>query len=98
METDASALWRAVVADPHDDAPRLILADFLEETGRPERAEYVRLQCRLAALDEEAPERAALDRRERQLWVKHKAAWRAPLPALVREFPFRRGFVHPRLV
>jgi uncharacterized protein (TIGR02996 family) len=97
METDASALWRAVVADPHDDAPRLILADWLEEHDESERAEFIRVQCRLAALDDDAADRSALERRERQLWVKHRAAWRIPLPALIRDCPFRRGFVHPRL-
>ena len=98
METEAAALWRAVVAAPHDDAPRLILADHLEEHGQTERAEFVRIQCRLAAAEEDAPEGVALDRRERQLWMKFKSAWRASLPALVREFPFHRGFVRPRLV
>ena len=58
METDDAALWRAVVATPHDDAPRLIYADWLDEHGQPERAEFVRVQCRLAALDDDAPERA----------------------------------------
>jgi uncharacterized protein (TIGR02996 family) len=96
METEDAALWRAVVADPHDDAPRLILADWLEERGRPERAEFIRVQCRLAALDEDDPDRSPLERRERQLWQKHKAAFRAGLPARIRECPFRRGFVHPR--
>ena len=33
---------------PEDDTPRLALADFLEERGDPDRAEFVRLQCRLA--------------------------------------------------
>ena len=96
METEDAALWRAVVADPHDDAPRLVYADWLEEHGRPERAEFVRVQCRLAALDEDASERTALERRERQLWLKHKSSWRSELPARLREFPFRRGFVHPQ--
>jgi uncharacterized protein (TIGR02996 family) len=97
METEASALWRAVVAEPYDDAPRLIYADWLEEHGDAERAEFVRVQCRLATLDDDAPDRPALDRRERQLWVKHRGAWQRPLPTLLREFPFRRGFVHPNL-
>ena len=96
METEDAALWRAVVDRPHDDAPRLIYADWLEEHGEPDRAEFVRVQCRLAALDEDAPERSPLDRRERQLWLKHRAAWRAPLPRLLKEFPFERGFVYPR--
>ncbi|HKB02229.1 MAG TPA: TIGR02996 domain-containing protein [Gemmataceae bacterium] len=98
METEDSALWRAVVAAPHDDAPRLIYADWLEEHGEPERAEFVRVQCRLARLDDDAPDRPALERRERHLWQKYKCAWRAGLPARMRECPFRRGFVHPKAV
>jgi uncharacterized protein (TIGR02996 family) len=98
METEDAALWRAVVAEPHDDAPRLVYADWLEEHDQPERAEFIRTQCRLAALDEDAPERSALDRRERQLWLKHKSAWKGDLPGRLREFPFRRGFVHPEKV
>jgi len=98
METEDAALWRAVVAAPHDDAPRLIYADWLEENGSPERAEFIRVQCRLARLDADAAERPTLDHRERQLWLKHKSAWRARLPARMRAFPFRRGFVHPKEV
>jgi uncharacterized protein (TIGR02996 family) len=96
METEDAALWRAVVADPHDDAPRLILADWLEERGQSERADFIRVQCRLAALDEDAPERSPLERRERQLWLKHRSEWRAWLPGRLRDFLFRRGFVHPQ--
>ncbi len=47
---DAS-LRDAVVADPADDAVRLICADWLEEHGDLARAEFVRLQCRIAALE-----------------------------------------------
>lgn len=96
METEDAALWRAVVAAPHDDAPRLIYADWLDEHGQPERAAFIRVQCALAALDEDDPDRAPLDRRDRQLWLKHRAAWQAGLPARIRRQPFRRGFVHPR--
>ncbi|MBO0696795.1 MAG: TIGR02996 domain-containing protein [Zavarzinella sp.] len=95
METEDAALWRAVVAAPHDDAPRLIYADWLEENGSSDRAEFIRVQCRLDRLDDHAPERPALEGRERQLWLKNKASWRAPLPRRMRVFPFRRGFVHP---
>jgi len=35
-------LLSAVLADPFDDAPRLILADWLEENDDPERAEFIR--------------------------------------------------------
>jgi uncharacterized protein (TIGR02996 family) len=43
-------LLRAVCADPADDAPRLILADWWDEHGRPERAEFLRVQCAAAYL------------------------------------------------
>ena len=36
-----------IAAHPEDDAPRLIFADWLEDHGQPERAELIRLQCRL---------------------------------------------------
>lgn len=39
----------AVAASPDDDAPRLIYADWLEENGESERAEFIRIQCRIAA-------------------------------------------------
>jgi uncharacterized protein (TIGR02996 family) len=48
--TDESELLKAVLAAPDDDAPRLIYADWLDEHGRPERAEFVRVQCALARL------------------------------------------------
>jgi uncharacterized protein (TIGR02996 family) len=40
-------LWD-VLCEPWDDAPRLILADWLEEHGQPKRAEFIRLQVELA--------------------------------------------------
>jgi uncharacterized protein (TIGR02996 family) len=40
------AFVRDVAANPEDDAPRLIFADWLEDNGDPDRAEFVRLQCR----------------------------------------------------
>lgn len=43
---DEAALLQAVLATPHDDAPRLVYADWLEERGDA-RAEYLRLQCQL---------------------------------------------------
>lgn len=38
----------AVLARPEDDLPRLVFADYLDENGEPERAEFVRVQCELA--------------------------------------------------
>src|SRR5436190_15862505 len=44
---DGEALLRAVVVAPRDDAPRLIYADWLDEHGQAEAAEYIRACCGL---------------------------------------------------
>ena len=49
-----TALLRAVVDSPADDLPRLVAADWLDERGDPERAEFIRLQC--AAEHEPSPD------------------------------------------
>ncbi|MGL6095311.1 MAG: TIGR02996 domain-containing protein [Fimbriiglobus sp.] len=46
--TDRDALYRGILAAPADDLPRLILADFLEESGDAERPAYVRAAVELA--------------------------------------------------
>ena len=40
------SLLSGVKESPEDDTPRLVLADFLEEHGDPDRAEFIRIQCR----------------------------------------------------
>lgn len=46
--TDWHALYRAVLAEPDDDVPRLIYADRLEEEGESEAAAFIRWQVDLA--------------------------------------------------
>jgi uncharacterized protein (TIGR02996 family) len=45
MDTGAQ-LYQAVLAEPFDDAPRLIYADWLEEQGEAERARFIRDQVK----------------------------------------------------
>jgi uncharacterized protein (TIGR02996 family) len=45
---EALAFLSAAKDRPEDNHPRLALADWLEERGDAERAEFIRLQCRLA--------------------------------------------------
>jgi uncharacterized protein (TIGR02996 family) len=45
--TECDALVQSVLANPTDDLPRLVLADWLDEHGQPERAEFIRVQCEL---------------------------------------------------
>jgi uncharacterized protein (TIGR02996 family) len=85
--TDASALLAAVRADPADDAPRLVYADWLDEHGQPERAEFIRVQCELARRDD-----PALRRREAELVAAHHDNLAGPLAAPHLRFRFERGF------
>jgi uncharacterized protein (TIGR02996 family) len=73
--TDGDALYRAIVARPEDDTPRLVYADWLEENGREEEAEFTRLECRLEASTPDLPEYVELlERREElRLWLKAHA-------------------------
>lgn len=48
--TDRDALLRAICENPDDDAPRLIYADWLDEYGRSEDAEFIRVQVELVRL------------------------------------------------
>src|SRR5215208_5695078 len=95
--SDEDALLAAIAAHPEEDTPRLVYADWLDENGQPERAEFVRVQCELARLGEhdDSPRKAELRQREKKLWTRHRRAWRADLPAEVRRDPFERGFPAP---
>src|SRR5262245_47923625 len=44
--SDESRFIVAMAADPDDDTPRLVFADWLDEHGQHDRAEFIRLQCR----------------------------------------------------
>lgn len=44
--TDRDGLLAAVLACPDDDLPRLVYADWLEEHGEGEHAEFIRVQCK----------------------------------------------------
>ena len=87
------AAFLAAIADaPDDDLPRLVYADYLDENGEPERAEFIRVQIELANLPDTDPRRAGLETREDELLTPHRWVWSLP------EFRgqsqvFRRGFV-----
>lgn len=50
------SLLQAVLDAPESDAPRLILADWFEEQGQSERAEFIRVQIELSAMPERLSE------------------------------------------
>jgi uncharacterized protein (TIGR02996 family) len=45
---DGAALLAAIRAHPAEDTPRLVYADWLQERGGDDRAEFIRIQCQLA--------------------------------------------------
>src|SRR5262245_48224140 len=51
-EAMRDALLAGILAEPDDDRRRAVSADWLEEHGQQARAELIRLQCRLADIDE----------------------------------------------
>lgn len=89
--TDHDALFQAILAAPDDDAPRLVFADWLDENGEPDRAEFIRVQCRSARLPFYDPEYPRLVERAQELIVRHRRAWR--IPGLTSRQEFRRGFM-----
>jgi uncharacterized protein (TIGR02996 family) len=46
--SDGDALLRGILECPEDDTARLVFADWLDENGQAERAEFVRVQVELA--------------------------------------------------
>jgi uncharacterized protein (TIGR02996 family) len=49
--SDGPALLAAILAHPAEDTPRLAYADWLQEQGDDERAEFIRVQIELARTD-----------------------------------------------
>jgi uncharacterized protein (TIGR02996 family) len=92
---EGDALLAAVLAEPDDDAPRLVYADWLDENGRPERATFIRLQIELARLAWYDPRRDVLTRKATRLLDLYQDDWVAELPEIdgITWGPFSRGFV-----
>ncbi len=106
--SDGDALLSVILAQPDEDVPRLVYADWLDENGTaPDRAraEFVRVQIALAGVGptEMVPwNKPVVEQRgcEKRLLAAHGANWLAPLRApggpLQSEAThgqFRRGFV-----
>ncbi len=90
-----AAFLAAIRETPDDDTPRLVYADWLEDQDDQHRAEFIRLQCRLARLDPDDLERQDLQERVWAMEREHSARWAAELPALpgIEWAICRRGFV-----
>jgi uncharacterized protein (TIGR02996 family) len=100
MTTDRAALLCAICEDPDDDTPRLVFADWLDEHGDADRADFIRLQISLHADAVPEGDRSATEARVAELLGRNEAAWCAELPGLpgvtwaTYPHPFVRGFAY----
>lgn len=85
-----SGLIADIIENPDDDRLRLIYADWLEDGGHHERAEFIRLDLAKERGGPLAPE----DReRRRKLYQEHHQRWSSDIDRLVRRRVYRRGLV-----
>jgi uncharacterized protein (TIGR02996 family) len=82
-----------IVANIDDDTPRLVYADWLDEHGQAERAEFIRAQVDLERLPMDSPARAGLEDRADDLLTEFEERWLAPVPAHLLRWTWRRGFL-----
>src|SRR5262245_50608811 len=77
---ERKALLRAVCENPDDDTLRLVFADWFQEYGEEERAEFIRAQIEAARLPADDERLAGLVERARKLQEKHGKRWLGELP------------------
>jgi uncharacterized protein (TIGR02996 family) len=90
--SEEAALLQAVLDRPKDDAPRLVYADWLEETREPlrvARAELIRVQIALERMPEHDPSWPELAERERRLLARHWKTWQRPFQTQKQEYTRR---------
>ena len=83
VHPDRAAMIRQILEWPDDDAPRLVFADFLDEQGEHERAEFIREMIEECTIYSPAPSHG---------WF---SLWGNPflVPADVEKVIVRRGFI-----
>jgi uncharacterized protein (TIGR02996 family) len=77
--SDEDGLLAAIRDNPNDDTPRLVYADWLQEHGDEDRAEFIRLQCAATRLPEGDKERRKKEKAAAALLKAHKAEWFGPV-------------------
>jgi uncharacterized protein (TIGR02996 family) len=92
--SERAAFISAILDNLADDTPRLVFADWLQEHGEEERAEFIRAQINPASLPESVREKS--DPRAR-IAGKHGAAlgggWRRAIGVSETEGEYVRGFL-----
>ncbi len=92
---DRDALLNAIAEHPEEDTPRLMYADWLEENGQTERADFVRNQVELGRLHLDDPARKPLVDKNVYYLANFVPGWKAELPDIpgVEWGDFNRGLI-----
>jgi uncharacterized protein (TIGR02996 family) len=96
--SERDALYAAILANPDDDTPRLVYADWLDENGDDNdraRARFIRLQCDANRHEMGSARRESLERDAWQLRSQHGQEWGSTLDGVVlaNYTSWSRGFV-----
>ncbi len=90
------AFYQAIQEDPDNDGPRLIYADWLDESGRESPAafaEFIRVQVELARLPPQSNRAVELCSRQDALLDEWRDVWLGDLAKTFHDCTFRRGFL-----
>ncbi len=93
MLREPSGFLNAILARPDDDGPRLLCADYWDEIGETDRAEFIRTQIALAKLSRTDRRGGDLLAVEQRLLAQYRESWSEPLRGLATAPGFKRGFV-----
>jgi uncharacterized protein (TIGR02996 family) len=88
--SDGRALLAGVIADPEDDAVRLVYADWLEDSGDSDRAEFIRLQVQAERDLEALSGWQRVDEERRRFWAepdRRSYGYRPPMVRVGRRKP-----------
>lgn len=93
--TESEAIFAGILSNPDDDAPRLVFADWLEENGQSDWAEFIRIQIECESVPRSDPRYRELNRRARKLLAQQKEVWLMQFQRLLPGclVKFERGFV-----
>ncbi len=102
MHPEADAFLDAIVDNPDDDTPRLVYADWLQEHGQENYAQFIRLQCAAAREKPWSDEANRLWEEIGRVWTKldqewlpatrDEALWYTNQEGLLDAVHFERGF------
>ncbi|VTR92006.1 Uncharacterized protein OS=Sorangium cellulosum So0157-2 GN=SCE1572_06350 PE=4 SV=1 [Gemmata massiliana] len=91
--SDRESLLAAITANPEEDIPRLMLADWLKDNGVPDRGEFIRLQVEAAQQEAFSPRARELEAAAQELLNRYRGEWTRALSERITDHRFARGFI-----